>query len=96
MSYSFSVRGANVAAALAAAAVEFQKVVDQQPIHAHDADAARKVREEVAAALPGDVPEGQDVYLSCGGSVSWQGTYPGDHKIVGVSVNCYACYQDIW
>ncbi len=89
MSYSFTAKGRTKAEALEAAEAEMKKVVVGQPMHSLDEAAARKCREE-AAALVGEAPADKDYYVSCSGSLSWTGTYPGEHVIVGCSINCFA------
>lgn len=91
MSYLFAARGTTKAAALEQATAKFKEVVNQQPIHAQDEAAAQKCREE-AAALLGEAPEGKDYYISCSGSLSWEGTAP-DHRITGASINVYVSHQ---
>lgn len=91
MSYSFGVKAASKAEALAKAEEEFKNVVRGQPVHAHDEDAARKAREQACELVP-EAPEGQDFAISCSGSISWRGTYPNSHQVVGVSINVYAAH----
>lgn len=102
MSFSFSLRARTVAAALAIAAAEMDKVVQSQPTHTAD-------RDTVLATVKGQLghvekaAEGQHVLLSVSGSVSWRGVGPGtatpasdDFAITGanVSVNVYLIPAD--
>ena len=70
MSYSFSVRGATVALAVAAIAPKFDEVVSCQPAHAKDRDAAVAAGTAIAALVsePGD---GQEVSISVSGWLHW-------------------------
>lgn len=73
MSYSFTVRGATKAAALAAVQAQMQAVVDQSP--AHQADAAQAI--EAATAFVGVLPDddSKDVVVMLAGSMAgrWAG-----------------------
>lgn len=70
MSYSFSVRGATAALALAAASEAFAKVVESQPVHAADQGPALGAASVFADLLhPND---SKDVAISMNGYVSWQ------------------------
>lgn len=91
MSYSFAAKGGTKGLALEDAEQKFKAVIASQPAHQLDEALARKHREEVIAMV-GEAPEGSDVYLSCSGSVSWTGTFPGDHKVVGVSCSVSVGY----
>lgn len=70
MSYSFQVRGANLAAALAAAAVQFDAVVASQPNHVADRQPALDCAAAFGALLKLD--DTQDVVISMSGSLSWR------------------------
>jgi hypothetical protein len=69
MSYSLTVRGRNVACALAAAAAAFDKVVEHQPVHNLDRDAALANASNVANVLNAQA-EDEQVIVSMHGSVS--------------------------
>lgn len=69
MSYTFTIRAANKAEALAKCDEEFAKVVANQAIHAKDTPAARSAVEAMLEAVP-EVPE-SDLGLMVGGYVSW-------------------------
>ena len=83
MSFSFTVRAATTALALAAVAVELDKVVAAQPAHAHDAEAVKETAARYAALLPED--ETRDVVLACHGYVEYHGTDAAP-EFVGVNV----------
>lgn len=69
MSYSFSLKAATKAAALAAAAAKFDaEVLAQQPVHRVDRDAAL-ANAEKHLALVAEPVEGEEVSLSMYGSV---------------------------
>jgi hypothetical protein len=68
MSYSFNVRGADKAAARAAAVAELDKVVEQQPIHEADRNLAEKTAGGVLELI-GDPADGQEISLSVAGSI---------------------------
>lgn len=74
MSYSFTVRAASLAAALAAAAAEFDKIIETQPAHAKDKDAALVNAANVANCV-GERAE-HDVVIAMHGSVSWNTANP--------------------
>jgi hypothetical protein len=74
MSYSFSLRAANKAAAKEAVTAKVAEVVAQQPVHA--ADQAHIIANAHAAIdLLVDSKEGYEVGISCSGYVSgnWKG-----------------------
>lgn len=71
MSYSFNVRGATLALALAAAAVEMDKVVAAQPAHAKDAAPALAAAEAFGNLIVAD--ENKDVAVQINGWVTWKG-----------------------
>lgn len=87
MSFSFTVRGATAALALAAVAAEMAKTVEAQPIHAHDAEAVKATAETFVGLLPQD--EARDVVVACHGYVEYHGgdTAP---EFVGVNVGVNA------
>lgn len=74
MSYSFSVRAATKALALAAIALKLDEVVAQQPVHAADRQQAQDAANLFVGVLPED--ESRDVAVSVSGWVSgrWQGS----------------------
>lgn len=72
MSFSFQVRAATKALALAAVSAEMAEIVAAQPVHTHDADAVQKVAEHYASLLP--EAEDNDVAIACNGYLSWDGT----------------------
>jgi hypothetical protein len=70
MSYSFNVRGATVALAVATIAPKFDEVVSSQPVHAKDRDAAVAAGTALAG-LVSEPGEGQEVSISVNGSLQW-------------------------
>lgn len=93
MSYSFQVKGATKAEARAAAVAELDKVVDAQPVHAKDRDAALANIDGALAALGSDGDDKRDVALSCNGSVGWsytEGVDPIDAPLTAVSISTNA------
>ena len=86
MSYSFSVRGATVALALAAASDAFAKVVESQPVHAADMEPSLGAASVFAELLKPD--ESKDVVISMNGYLSWHHTQTPEQspEFTGVSV----------
>lgn len=88
MSYSFNVRAASKAAAIAAVAAKLDEVAAQQPSHAVDKAQALAAATAFVEVLP-EPSDAQDVTVSVNGSVGWTGTWGVDHKLtyaaVGVS-----------
>lgn len=87
MSYSFQVKGATKALALAAAALAMADVVKCQPIHASDERPALAAAETFVNILPDD--ESKDVAISMNGYLSWQGEHT-DPQFVGAAVTVNA------
>jgi len=85
MSYSFSIRAATKAAAIAAAAVKLDEVVAQQPIHKVDRDQALAAVEAFVNILPDD--EAKDVAVIVNGSVGWVGSTDTTICSAGVGIN---------
>jgi len=81
MSYSFNVRAASKAAALAAVSVELDKVVTQQPVHAADRAAAEAAAVAQVNLLVDD--DTRDVSVSVSGSLG--GTWNDDGEITDLS-----------
>jgi hypothetical protein len=69
MSYSFGVRAANKAEALAAVAAKFDEIIAQQPPHAADRAAVLANAGAVLDLLAPD--DTKDVVVSLNGYVSW-------------------------
>lgn len=83
MSYSFQVRGASVALALAAASQSFAKVIETQPEHAADMAPALNTASAFAELLKPD--ESKDVSISMSGWLNWN--YSGkEPEFCGASV----------
>jgi len=93
MSYSFTTKAANKAAAKDAVASEFDKVVSSQPIHARDRAAVLANANAVIDQLADD--DTKDVTVSCNGYLSWNGVgtfAPETAPVSTVSVGCSAGY----
>lgn len=91
MSFSFSIRGADKAAAKAAAQVEMDRVVAGQPAHARDRDAALANVGNAIDILADDPTK--DVSASVNGWVSWQHGQnhdDADLTITGCAIQCSA------
>ena len=88
MSYSFSVRAADKAAARAAISAEFDKVVEQQPIHSADRDQAQGTAEAMLDLIPEPASDAEQISVSVNGYVQWKGVLGGDDPvtITGASV----------
>jgi prefoldin subunit 5 len=86
MSYSFNVRAADKAAARAAVAAEFDKVVEQQPIHEADRAQAEATVEAMLGVIP-DAGEGEEVLVSVSGYVQWRGTLGGAAPVTITGAN---------
>lgn len=67
MSYSFTVKGATKAEAIAAAGVQFDSVLAQQPVHSVDMPAARETAEKFVNLLGED--DSCDTTIAVNGSV---------------------------
>lgn len=89
MSYSFTVKAADKAAAKAAVEVEFDKVVATQTIHARDRAAVLANASAVIDLLE-DNPD-KDITVSCNGSLSWGSPAEGEQvPLTGAGVGCNA------
>lgn len=84
MSYSFIVKGATVALALAAASEAFAKVVESQPIHAADQAPALGTASVFADLLATD--DTKDVQISMNGYLSWNHPEGQEPAFCGSSV----------
>lgn len=83
MSYWFTVRAASKAALIEAARAELAKVIESQPIHAHDADAAFTAIYNVIG-LVDEPAEGHVLAANCSGSV-----YSVDDSFKGASISVH-------
>lgn len=74
MSYSFTLRAATKALALAAIATKLDELVAQQPVHQVDRKQVQLVAETMVAVLPDD--DTRDVTVTMNGHVSgsWNGS----------------------
>ena len=69
MSYSFKIRAATKAEAKEKVAIEMATIVQQQAVHAVDAELAMASANAFIDVIDGD--ESSDVVVSMSGSVSW-------------------------
>jgi hypothetical protein len=88
MSYSFQVTGADKAAAKAAVEAEFDKVVESQPIHSRDRQAALANASAVIDLLVDDPT--CDVRVTVNGYVGWRGESGPDAVLTSASINAQA------
>ena len=87
MSYSFSVRGATLALALAAVAAKMAEVVEQQPVHKTDEPVVNAQAAAVGALLA-EAESDRDVLFSVSGSISTAEVSEGAPPFVtGVNVS---------
>lgn len=91
MSYSFNVRGATKALALAAIAAKLDETVAAQPIHAADRQAAEETAKTFVAML-GEPADGQEVSVSVNGYASRYGVEP-DAPFTGVGISVTAGFM---
>jgi len=90
MSYSYSLKAPNKAAATAEAAAQFDKVQEAQPVHAHDRAAALAAAES-ALGLIAEPGELEEVSLSVSGWLSGQWQKDGTLSVVtGASISVSA------
>lgn len=89
MSYSFHVRAASKAAAIAAVAAKLDEVAAAQPSHAVDKAQALAAASAFIEVLP-EPSDAQDVTVSVNGSVGWTGTWGVDHKVTHTAVGVSA------
>lgn len=92
MSYSFTITAENKAAAKAAFAHEFAKVVAAQPSHAKEMHAAIATAHACIDALEDD--PSHNIYLSANGSVGWNWDRfqngPADHlRSASISISTH-------
>ena len=93
MSYSFSVKAGTKAEMAALISAEFDKVLETQPIHVVDRQAAQEAAKAFLAVVK-EPAEGESVAVSVSGSVQWRDANslaPGSQTFIGagVSVNAY-------
>lgn len=86
MSYSFGIKAANKAEALAEIEKKFDEVTASQPCHTKDKAAALANASTVLDLLK--FQEGFSVNVNMSGSVSWLQSNPDE--LHGASVQCYA------
>ncbi|UDF33531.1 UNVERIFIED_ORG: hypothetical protein LHJ69_12950 [Shinella sp. XGS7] len=88
MSYSFNVRGATKALALAVLAAKLDEVVQQQPVHAADRQQAQAAAEAFVGLLPDDASK--EVHINISGYVSGQWSGSDLVQLSGASVSVSA------
>lgn len=86
MSYSINIRAASVVAAAALISAEFDTIVEQQPIHAADREAAEKAARSFLD-LMGEPPEGHEMSISVSGSISRWLAGATTEAVTGVGVS---------
>jgi hypothetical protein len=91
MSYSFSLKAVSKSAAKSAVAAEFDKVIESQPIHARDKEAALASAGAVIDLLADGDP--RNIAVSVNGSLGWVETLRDDAsnplQSASVSVSAY-------
>lgn len=95
MSYSFAVKGKTKEALMEAIKAQLEKVIETQPAHKHDQEAAVMNASRLSTLLVGEPPEGQVVWASMHGSNSTNGA--GDLVSAGAGCTVYfgADVQDV-
>lgn len=88
MSYSFSFSAANKHEAKAKASAEFERVVQQQPVHRNDHKQALAATEAFIDVLPNPIND-EVVNVTVYGSVTWRG-HQDQGDIVNASVSVTA------
>lgn len=92
MSYSIHAQAKTKEEAKAALATKFDEVVNGQPIHAKDREAALNAADDFLDTL-GEPGDGQVVNVNLNGSLTWRGE--GDEQtITGASVSVSASVID--
>lgn len=94
MSYSFSVKAATKDAAKVAVAEAFDKVVEQQPIHARDKAAALANASAAIDMLSEEARDGKAISVSLSGYVSWIETLrqDGSNPLTTASISANASF----
>ena len=86
MSYSFSVTADTKAEATDKIREQFDAVVLAQPSHAADKEAATVAAKNLIKLLA-EPHEGDEIYVSMGGSLGWQHDVPGRFLHANVSIS---------
>jgi glycosyltransferase A (GT-A) superfamily protein (DUF2064 family) len=95
MSYSFGIRAATKALAIAAVAAKLDEVVQSQPVHKADRAQAQAAAEGFVNVLKDD--DTKDITVSVNGSVSWQNVGDDERMQISsasVSVSAYLVPRD--
>ena len=90
MSYSFNVRGATAALALAAVAAKLEEVAAQQQSHVVDKAQALAAATAFVELLPTPIDGAEEISVSISGSVGWRGTWGDDHRLTHAAVSVSA------
>lgn len=89
MSYSFNVRAASKAAAIAAVAAKLDEVEASQPSHGLDKGPALATASAFIHTLA-DPEENQEISVSVNGALSWIGAWCDGHRVQHASVGVSA------
>jgi len=92
MSYSFQFTAATKEEAKQRTAEKFDEVLAFQPSHEKDKDAAL-ANANAMIDLLGDVPDNQEISVSCSGSIGWQHDENAPHGVGAITwagVSCSA------
>lgn len=87
MSYSLSLRAASILALAAAAAAALDNVIEAQPAHARDKDAAL-ANLDAHAKLVGEPAEGEELIVSMHGSISVSNPTAGEPTVYSAGSGC--------
>lgn len=93
MSYSFSVKAANRDDAGKKVEDELAKVVQSQPVHEGDRQAAQDAAEGMIDCVP-EPGEGEEIIVNVSGSLGWKGSYPDSHVINSAHVSVSVSVRD--
>lgn len=93
MSYSFSITAADQDEAGKKVEAELAKVVQQQPVHEADRQAAQDAAEGIINSLPAP-GEGKEMVVYVSGSLGWNGSYPDSHVLSSGNVSVSVSIRD--
>lgn len=93
MSYSFSTTAATKDEAGKKVEEQLAQVVQSQPVHEADRQAAQDAAEGMINCLaePG---EGQEIIVYVSGSLGWSGSYPDSYTLTNSNVSVQASVRD--
>jgi hypothetical protein len=92
MSYSFSAKGTNKELALQDATAKFDAMVEQQPVHSRDREAALSNLRTHLNLVAEPAPD-EDVVISMHGSISVNTPTAGPERITNASSGCSVYLQ---